>query len=206
MPTLRQRFFTWLLKKGDAVNNILYRQVKQELFKDILGTVVEIGPGTGINFLYLPHDIKWIGLEPNKAFHETIFSAAKKANVTATLLDSSAHYIDLPDESVDVVISTLVLCSVHKQQEVLIEIKRILKKGGKLIFIEHVADKQGSARRKIQNLFNPLNRIVADGCNCNRETWKEIEKANFSSVNIHHTIVQGAMALHAPHIMGYAIK
>jgi ubiquinone/menaquinone biosynthesis C-methylase UbiE len=206
MSTFRQRFFAWLFKKGDVVNNALYQQVKQELFKDVSGTVLEIGPGTGINFLYLPNNINWIGLEPNKAFHKTILSAASKANIKATLLNASAQNIDMPDESADVIISTLVLCSVPNQQEVLQEIKRVLKKGGKLIFIEHVADKQGSNRRRVQNLLNPVNRIIADGCNCNRETWQEIEKANFSSINILHTLVQGAMFLHAPHIIGYAIR
>jgi len=47
---------------------------------------------------------------------------------------------------------------------------------------------------------------IADGCNCNRETWKQIEKAGFSSCEIHHTIMKGTMALHAPHIIGYSKK
>lgn len=206
MPTLRQRFFAWMLKKGDNVNDKLYRDIKRELFSDIQGTVVEIGPGTGINFLYLPKNIEWIGIEPNEAFHESVISAAHKQNIRSSMLSSSAESISLPDESADIVISTLVLCSVPDQGKVLAEAKRILKKNGKLIFIEHVADKKGTFRRSAQNIFNPINRVIADGCNCNRETWKQIEKAGFSSCEIHHTIMTGTMALHAPHIIGYSKK
>ena len=206
MPTLRQRFFAWMLKKGDSVNDKLYRDIKRELFSDIHGTVVEIGPGTGINFLYLPKNIEWIGIEPNDAFHESVIAAAKKQKIPSRMLNTSAESTSLADESADVVISTLVLCSVPDQESVLAEAKRILKKNGKLVFIEHVAAKQGSFRRAAQNIFNPLNRLIADGCNCNRETWKQIEQAGFSSCKIHHTIMKGTMALHAPHIIGYSKK
>lgn len=206
MPTLRQRFFAWMLKKGDGVNDKLYRDIKKELFSDIQGTVVEIGPGTGINFLYLPKNIEWIGIERNEAFHESVISAAKKQKIRSSMLNSSAESISLPDESADIVISTLVLCSVPDQEKVLAEAKRILKKDGRLIFIEHVADKRGTFRRSAQNIFNPINRFIADGCNCNRETWKQIEQSGFSSCKIHHTIMKGTMTLHAPHIFGHCKK
>ena len=206
MPTLRQRFFAWMLKKGDGVNDKLYRDIKKELFSDIQGTVVEIGPGTGINFLYLPKNIEWIGIEPNEAFHESVISAAKKQKIPSRMLSSFAESISLPDESADIVISTLVLCSVPDQEKVLAEAKRILKKDGRLIFIEHVADKRGTFRRSAQNIFNPINRFIADGCNCNRETWKQIEQSGFSSCKIHHTIMKGTMTLHAPHIFGHCKK
>src|SRR5678815_5401387 len=108
MPTLSQRFFAWMLKKGDSVNDKLYRDIKRELFSDIHGTVVEIGPGTGINFLYLPKNIEWIGIEPNDAFHESVIAAAKKQKIPSRMLNTSAESTSLADESADVVISTLV--------------------------------------------------------------------------------------------------
>lgn len=206
MPTLRQRFFAWMSKRAENVNDRLYRDIKRELFSDIHGTVVEIGPGTGINFLYLPKNIEWIGIEPNEAFHESVISAANKQKIRSSMLSSSAASISLPDESADIVISTLVLCSVPDQERVLAEAKRILKKNGRLIFIEHVAAKQGTFRRAAQNIFNPINRFIADGCNCNLETWKQIEQAGFSSCEIHHTIIKGTMTFHAPHIFGYSKK
>ena len=205
-PKLRQRFFAWLLKKGESVNERIYRSIKQELFKDLSGLVVEIGPGTGINFNYFPRNIDWIGLEPNEAFHDIILQKASEKDIKARLIKSVAEKIDLPDESADAVISTLVLCSVRDLQASLQEIKRVLKKEGKLFIIEHVAALPGSMLRKTQKVFNPVNRLIADGCNCNRETWKDIEFAGFSSVHIHHERIKGTIFLHAPHIIGFAIK
>jgi ubiquinone/menaquinone biosynthesis C-methylase UbiE len=204
--SFRKKFFAWLLTKGDNVNDMLYRNIKKELFKDISGVVVEIGPGTGINFNYFPKDIQWIGLEPNIAFHVQMLEKAKIKGIRARLIDSVAEKIDLPDESADVVISTLVLCSVKDIKTVMTEIKRVLKKGGKLIFIEHVAAPEHTKKRKAQQLLNPVNRLIADGCNCNRETWNDIEQTGFSSVHLRHETIKGAMALHTPHIIGFAIK
>lgn len=206
MSTLRQRFFAWMLRKGDDVNDKLYGGFKRELFRDVHGTVVEIGPGTGINFRYLPRNIAWIGVEPNEAFYDSILVAAAKENIHSNMLNSTAALINLPDNSADFVISTLVLCSVPDQQKVLAEAKRILKRNGRLIFIEHVADKPNTFRRTAQNIFNPLNRLIGDGCNCNRETWNVIEQAGFSSCKIDFTIMKGTVSLHAPHIMGFAEK
>lgn len=206
MASVRKKIFAWLLAKSDALNDQLYRSIKEELFKNIKGTVVEIGPGTGNNLRYLSAGINWIGAEPNESFHKTILAIAQDRNINASIISSSAESIPLPDESADAVISTLVLCSVPNQQNTLHEIKRILKKGGALFFIEHVADKRGTFRKKAQDIFNPLNRLFADGCSCNRETWIEIEKAGFSNVNIIHKMINEAMSLHTPHIFGYAVK
>ncbi|MDP4262529.1 MAG: class I SAM-dependent methyltransferase [Bacteroidota bacterium] len=205
-PSIRQRFFAWMLNKGESENEKIYRQIKASLFRDIHGTVVEIGPGTGVNFNYFPEDIDWIGLEPNEAFHENMLKKAASKNINARLINSVAEKIDLPDESADMVISTLVLCSVKNMKAALQEIKRVLKKGGRLIFIEHVAAPKKTGRRKVQQLFNPLNRFMADGCNCTRETWVDIEQAGFSSVHLRHETLNGTMAVFAPHIFGYAIK
>ena len=88
----------------------------------------------------------------------------------------------------------------------ILEIKRILKPGGKFYFIEHVAAPHGSFLRSAQNIFNPINRVIADGCNCNRETWSSIQHAGFSHVELSHTRLGGTMLVHSPHIFGYAVK
>jgi ubiquinone/menaquinone biosynthesis C-methylase UbiE len=169
-------------------------------------TVVEIGPGTGINFNYLPPGINWIGLEPNKAFHPIILRNAEAMDIRANLISSVAEKIDLPGESADAEISTLVLCSVKDVKQTIQEIKRILKKGGRLIFVEHVAAEKKTGLRRTQDILNPVNRFFADGCNCNRETWTTIRDAGFTSVTLQHEKLKGTLPLHAPHIFGYAIK
>jgi len=204
--SLRKRFFAWMLKQGDTFNRKLYNAHKKDLFQGIEGTVVEIGPGTGINFPYFPSGSKWIGIEPNDAFHEGLMIKAKENGINASLVNGNATNIPLPDENADAVVCTLVLCSVDEPKLAISEMKRILKPGGKLFFIEHVGAVKESGLRKAQNVFNPINRLMADGCNCNRETWTSLNEGGFSDVHLTHLRVKGAMKLHSPHILGYAVK
>ncbi len=204
--SLRKRLFAWVMNKGESLNRKLYGSFKRDLFRNLKGTVVEIGPGTGINFNYLPTGITWLGVEPNEAFHKMLLSQANEKGIQATLLAGEAASIPLEDNSADAVICTLVLCSVNDPAAALAEMKRVLKPGGKLIFIEHVAGPKKSGLRYVQNIINPINRALADGCNCNRETWITIQEAGFTTVELVHHRLKGPLKLHAPHIMGYALK
>lgn len=205
-PGIRKQFFAWALKKADKINLQVYDDYKKDLFTNISGTVVEIGPGTGVNFEYLPANVKWIGIEPNAAFFDILSEKSRKLGISAELIFGTAEQIPLADETADVMICTLVLCSVKNLATTLAEIKRVLKKGGKLIFIEHVAAQPNSWLHFFQDLFNPLNKILADGCHCNRETWTSIEQAQFSDIQYTHQRIHDAIIFHQPHIMGYAIK
>lgn len=198
--------FAWMLKKGDLYSHKLYGSYKKDLFKNIHGLVVEIGPGTGVNFPYLPAHANWIGIEPNEAFHDVLEQQAKQRQIEPHILNGEALHIPLPDNSADFILSTLVLCSVKNPAKVIAEIKRVLKPGGKLIFIEHVAAPAHTNLRRIQNIVNPANRLFADGCNCNRETWNYLQVAGFTELNLSHLDVEGTLRLHSPHIMGYATK
>jgi len=204
--SLRKRFFAWMLKNGDAYSHKLYGSFKRDLFTNIDGRIVEIGPGTGVNFQYLPTGINWIGIEPNEAFFDGLKKQAKEKRIHAQVLKGDALRIPLDDNSADVVLCTLVLCSVSHPAKVLGEIKRVLRPGGKLIFIEHVAAPKRTNLRRAQNIFNPLNRIAADGCNCNRETWSYLQDGGFSELKISPVRMSGVLRLHSPHIMGYAVK
>lgn len=76
----------------------------------------------------------------------------------------------LQDNSFDVVVTTLTLCSVQDPHKVLLEAKRVLKSNGKFVFLEHVAAPDRSLLRVMQTLFNPLQRLLADNCHLNRQT------------------------------------
>jgi ubiquinone/menaquinone biosynthesis C-methylase UbiE len=108
------------------------------------------------------------------------------------------------DNSVDNVVATLVLCTVPDQVESLKEIYRILKPGGRLIFIEHVASPRGTVMRVIQTLIKPFWKIVADGCHPDRETLEAIRGAGFSDVTSESFKIFNTFV--SPHIAGMARK
>lgn len=202
-PGVRKRLFAWILKKGDGINHRIYGSVKKDLLKNASGIVLEIGPGTGVNFSYLPRDIEWMGIEPNEAFHKTLLTKAKDKGIKARLISGMNS---LADNSVDTILATLVLCSVRNPIKIIAEIKRVLRPNGRFIFIEHVASSSSKGLLLAQNISNPFNRLAADGCNCNRRTWDYIQQGGFSEVHLKHYDMKGTMIIHRPHIVGYAIK
>jgi ubiquinone/menaquinone biosynthesis C-methylase UbiE len=113
--------------------------------------------------------------------------------------------LPVADNSCDTVIATFVLCSVQDQSKVLAELLRVLKPGGKYIFIEHVAAPRGSFLRLYQNFINPLNRLWAKNCHVNRETLNAIKSAGFINIDSESENIK-MIAVPWPHIKGVAQK
>ena len=199
-----QRFFAYTLAWGDSAQHRLYGDRKRRLFADLEGTVVEIGPGTGVNLPYLPDGLRWIGLEPNPHMHGYIRERLEGRALDVTLRTDPAQDTGLPDESVDVVISTLVLCSVPDVAATLAEVRRILRSGGRLLFIEHVAAERHTPLCWFQHGIRPFWKAVADGCHPDRETGTLLQQAGFSSVELERFSI-GVPPV-SPHIMGTATK
>ena len=111
-PSLRQRLFANITLGQDQLNDTLHHEKKVRLFEEISGTVLEIGPGTGVNFQFLGKGIEWIGIEPNQAMHPHLRKKARELGHQIKLYTGFAEDTDIANDSVDFVLSTLVLCSV----------------------------------------------------------------------------------------------
>src|SRR5690606_24951751 len=103
-------------------------------------------------------------------------------------------------------VCTLVLCSVGAQQTALEEIKRVLKPGGKFIFIEHVGAEKGTKTRKFQEFIRPLWRFLADGCDPSRDTGEVLDQAAFSFLSCQSFTIKAPFGYQVPHIVGEAVK
>lgn len=198
-----QRLFAHGLALGDSAQHRIYGARKRTLFADLTGTVVELGPGTGINLPYLPRDITWIGIEPNPHMHRFIRETAAEQGLDIDLRTASAADTGLPDDCADAVLSTLVLCSVPDLDTALAETQRILKPGGRFIFIEHVAAPKGSWLRTVQRGIKPLWKPLGDGCRPDRETGAAIKRAGFANVTYH--AFRAELPIVSPHIIGTAV-
>lgn len=178
---------------------------KQALFAGIGGDVLEIGPGTGVNLVYLPVGIRWIGIEPNTYMHPYLRELGLKLGLSIDIRVGTAEQLPVPGNSMDTVIATQVLCSVSNPAKVLQEIQRVLKPGGRFLFVEHVAAAPGSTLRRWQRLARPLSSLLGDGCHPDRETWSDIEQAGFALIQMEHFEIESAV-WSKPHIAGVAIK
>jgi ubiquinone/menaquinone biosynthesis C-methylase UbiE len=177
---------------------------KRALLGDLHGHILEIGAGTGPNLSFYPRDVAWLGIEPSPAMLPYARQTAERLGLTIDLRQGTAEHLDTPDGSMDAVVSTLVLCSVPDPQQTLREILRVLKPGGRFVFMEHVAAPKGTFLRRVQSVIHPFWAFFSDGCAPDRENWTVIEQAGFSQVNLEHFRLD--IAFVSPHIAGFAIK
>lgn len=192
---LRQLFFSYLLARASRIHEPLIARRKQALFSQVQGRVLEIGPGHGINFQYLPAGIEWTGYEPNPYLARHIPVPRGGKLIPQPFRQERAN-------SFDWAISTLVLCSVPDPAATLAALHHALVPGGKLLYVEHVAAPSGTPLHRAQNRWLPLWRCAADGCHPNRDTAKSIRAAGFDILNEEQ--FQLPLWLAGPHIAGIA--
>jgi SAM-dependent methyltransferase len=207
---LRRRLFAWANAHSGSEYEDASSARRRALFGGLHGEVLEIGPGGGPNLRFYPPDVRWVGVEPNPfmdPYLKQAIQATRRPGQNFRVERGDPAGIRLPagDASMDAVVSTLVLCSVPHPQDSLSEILRVLKPGGKFLFIEHVAAPQGTRLRKQQDFFQRIWGFFGDGCHPNRETWETIAQAGFARVELEHFEHPGAW-LAGPQIAGTAYK
>ena len=111
-----------------------------------------MGPGPGMNTMYYPKEIELLALEPNPFMHSHLRRQADEYALHVDIRSTKGEEMDVQNNSVDFVVGTQVMCSVSNQRTVIAEVLRVLKPGGKFLFIEHVAAASGTRLRSAQNL------------------------------------------------------
>jgi ubiquinone/menaquinone biosynthesis C-methylase UbiE len=160
------------------------RRHKRRVFAELPRTVVELGPGVGANLGYLPRGSTLVAIEPNPHMHRRLRAAAERHGVHLDLRDSVAERTDLPDQSVECLLSSLVLCTVTDPAEVLAEIRRILRPGGTYRFVEHVAARAGTPTRTLQRALRRPWAWTFEGCSCERDLAGPLRAAGFARLDI----------------------
>jgi len=179
------RFNAWFFTAIVDYANHIARFHKAAAFGGLrAGTVLEIGAGTGANLGYLAPGTQLYALEPSRPMHGRLRRRCAEAGVDATLLVHGAEAIPLPDASVDEVICSLVLCTVADPAQVLAEIQRVLRPGGRFRFVEHVAARRRGPRSLVQRAIGRPWSWLFDGCDPHRDIPVAVRHAGFSTVRI----------------------
>jgi len=154
---------------------------RSELLGEAKGDVLEIGSGTGANLPHYPPHLRSLVLsEPDGAMRRKLRAKLAEQSFAGTIVeDFEARRLGVADASFDCVVSTLVLCSVPSQREALAEIARVLRPGGRLLFIEHVGACDHGGVRRLQRLLEPLWKRLCGNCHLSRKTKEAMEEAGF---------------------------
>ncbi len=146
------------------------RRRRRELLGAATGRTLEIGAGTGLNLAAYPAQLpELIVAEPDPSMRRRLERRAAHAGGHVRVIDAPAEQLPFPDASLDTVVSTLVLCTVEDPDEAVSEIVRVLRPGGRLIFVEHVRSDSRVPAWCQDRLARPW-RAFAEGCHCNRPT------------------------------------
>ena len=202
--SLRTKFFALTYDRQMAkTEQAGLRAFRERLLAALTGDVLEIGGGTGANLpCYGPAVTSLTLTEPQPPMLRRLERAVGEHRPSATVLRTPAEDLPFDDHSFDVAVSTLVLCGVDDQPRALRELRRVLRPGGQLVFIEHVrADDPGTAR--LQDRMNWLNRLVVC-CDCNRPTLDSMKTAGFTVTQLEHTVLPKAPTFVRPAILGRA--
>lgn len=205
MSFLTAFFYDRVMAKTEAACLQAWRR---KLLEQAGGDVLELGAGTGANIGFYPDSVTRLVLsEPDR--HMRRFLQAKAGDLhldNVSIVDGSAERIEADDASFDSVVTTLVCCSVTSLAGCLDEAMRVLRPGGQLLFLEHVAAASGTSRRRWQNGLNPLWKTFMGNCHLNRETEHAIAAAGFEIIRIERESMRKAPPVVRPTIRGIARK
>ncbi|HEY2432837.1 MAG TPA: class I SAM-dependent methyltransferase [Vicinamibacterales bacterium] len=202
---LRSRLFASIYDRFTAgAEEACFRAHRAELLTGARGKVLEIGAGTGANLPFYSDAADAVTcVEPEAAMIRRLALKARQQQRPIEIVEAPAERLPLPDAHFDTVVSTLVLCTVADQRQALAEVRRVLKPGGTLLFMEHVRSEDPKLA-KWQDRLNGVNRFVACGCNCNRSTVDAIRAAGFAITALTKDTIQKAPPFVRPLVVGAA--
>lgn len=178
MDFYRERVFPWLV--DHMVSGQELETIRDRVVEKAGGHVVEIGSGTGANFLCYSKAITSLTtIEPNPGMNKRARRRIKYLEFPVDAREIGCETLPMKDASFDYAVSTLTLCSMGDAEQCLSEIYRVLKPGGRLLFLEHgLSDHETTVRW--QRRFTPLQRRVCDGCHLDRKIDDLIRSAGFA--------------------------
>lgn len=158
-----------------------FHPIREGLIGDLEGDILDVGSGTGVNFEHFNSNANVIAVEPSAFMLDK--SKAKlpgKGIITTYNMSVTDEALDsiIAKHSLDYIVCTLVLCTIPDQNLALRKFKEWLKPTGKLVILEHI-HAQNKSNRFLQNIVNPVWKVVGDGCNLNRDTDVLIKEAGF---------------------------
>ncbi len=161
---------------------LTYSRWREEVFERLLkeGRVLEVGVGTGKNLTYYYKGHEVVALDISEKMLRRAKKRTKRVNALVHLVQMDVEMLGFPDEIFEAVISTYVFCSVENPTRGLREIRRVLKRSGIVIFLEHMRS-ENESMGKVMDFMNPMV-VNTFGPNINRRTVDNIRKAGFEVI------------------------
>jgi ubiquinone/menaquinone biosynthesis C-methylase UbiE len=182
------------------------RETRRRALSSASGRTLDLGAGTGANLGLYPEAVTELVLaEPDPHMLRQLRERAAERGPGATIVQAPAEDLPFPDSSFDTAVFVLVLCTVPDPAAALAETARVLRPGGRLMFVEHVRSEAPGVARWQDRLERPW-RFFGDGCHCNRDTVAEIARcAPLTVEEVEHARLPKAPPIIRPLVTGSAV-
>ncbi|MGB1951990.1 MAG: class I SAM-dependent methyltransferase [Marinobacter sp.] len=200
MSFYEDRILPHIIDRACSMGQVM--KLRSQVVPEARGTVLEVGMGSAINLeFYNPESVDLVyGLEPSDGMRRKAQANLRRSPVKVEWLDLPGEKIPLGDETVDTVLLTFTLCTIPDWRAALHQMKRVLKPGGVLLFLEH-GESHDHGVRKWQHRITPGWKKLAGGCHLNRHIADLIREAGFDIVELENLYVP-----QTPKIAGYVYK
>lgn len=183
-----------------VLNTPIIANLRHELLSTVHGDVLEIGFGTGLNLPHYPPGIRRLTIvDPNPGMNRLAQKRIKETGIEIDQRILGGEQLPFEDGSFDCVVSTFTLCSIDKVNQAVSEVVRVLKTGGRFLFLEHGLSPEPNVQ-KWQHRLNRLEMLMADGCHLDRNI-KEIVGPQFSNTEVKECYLEKT-----PKILGYSYR
>ena len=164
---------------------------RRRCLEPVAGTVLEVGFGSGLNLPFYPASVaKVIGVDPSSTLARLARKRIEAAPFPVEMVGLSAETLPMGDESVDTIVSTFTLCTIPDAGSALREMRRVLRPGGRLHFVEHGLAADPRVERW-QRRLNRIQQVVFGGCNLNRPISGLVSDAGFDIERLENSYLKG---------------
>jgi len=188
------------------LNKSLLTRHRRQLLAGAYGDVVEIGFGTGLNLPYYPERVhKLTAVDPNPGMHRLAQKRIKQRGIEVDQQVLGGERLPFEDGRFDCAVSTFTLCSIEDVAQALREVYRVLKPGGKFLFLEHGLSPEPKVQ-KWQRRLNWLQMRLAGGCHLDRDMQALVSAQPFASVQVDEFYIEKTPQTHGYMYRGIATK
>jgi ubiquinone/menaquinone biosynthesis C-methylase UbiE len=179
---------------------------RRDLLADASGEVLEIGFGTGLNLPHYPERVrKLTAIDPSPGMHRLARRRMRQARTAVEHRVARGERLPFGDGSFDCVVSTFTLCSIDDVGRALAEVYRVIRPGGRLLFLEHGLSPDPGVR-KWQRRLNRLEGLLADGCRLDRDIAALVAEQPFASLRTRTFYLERTPPTHGFLYQGAAVK
>jgi ubiquinone/menaquinone biosynthesis C-methylase UbiE len=179
------------------MNDPKFARLRREVLAQAEGKILEIGFGTGLNLEHYPDHVRHLtALDPGEGMARLARRRIEQSRINVDLHIQTAEDLPFEDGLFDCVVSTWTLCSIGDAGRAIAEISRVLKPGGKLLYLEHGLSDHAGVQRW-HTCLTPLHRFLAGGCRLDLDIEALVRPGAFQEISVERFVLD-----HTPRIVG----